>query len=289
MPKPSAEELSRAGDAFLGRPYDEMDCQEFVERCLRAVGIREDLKGSNAWYRKCLEEGWAGTPEECVRVFGSVPKGAFLFIHAFDGGEEKRGYRDGLGNASHIGIVTGRGKGAIHSSRSLGCVAESVFRGKTVQNGGWNRVGLWNRLDYGINEQRTTHNEQCMSAGGEVKKKMTATVTSPNGGPVNLRKKPDRSSALADRIPAGTEAELLESRGGWSRIRVKGKTGWMMTEFLQSMNNAWDGTDPSGVVPAAAEGSHESYSVTFSGLDLAQARAIMNDYPHNSVMEKEVG
>lgn len=28
--KASAEELSRAGDQYLGRSYDEMDCQEFI-------------------------------------------------------------------------------------------------------------------------------------------------------------------------------------------------------------------------------------------------------------------
>lgn len=147
--KYSAEELSRAGDKYLGRSYSEMDCQEFVERCLADIGCRLDLKGSNAWYRKVREEGWTGSPEECVRTFGSVPAGAFLFIHAFDGREVGRGYRDGLGNASHIGIRTGRGKGAIHSSAGRGCVAESEFHDRTVRNGGWNMVGLWNRMDYG--------------------------------------------------------------------------------------------------------------------------------------------
>ena len=105
MSKYSAEELSRSGDQFLGRSYEEMDCQEFVERCLQCIGLVLDLKGSNAWFRKMT---WTGTPEECVKIFGSVPTGAFLFIWANDGGEVRRGYHDGKGNASHIGIVTHR-------------------------------------------------------------------------------------------------------------------------------------------------------------------------------------
>lgn len=224
--------LSWAGDKFLGRPYSEMDCQAFVERCLREIGIALDLRGSNAWYRKCKEEGWTGTPEDCVRVFGSVPKGAFLFIWDDKGGEVKRGYTDGLGDATHIGIKTGRGKGAIHSSSSRGCVADSEFRDKTIR-GGWNRVGLWRQLDYGktvnwVLEHMGTEKPQ------EEEKTMTVTVKSPNGRPVNLRKAPTTSAALVDRIADGTEAELLEGGDEWSKIKAHGRIGWMKAEFLET-------------------------------------------------------
>ena len=139
--------LGTVGFDQLGTPYAQMDCQAFVEWCLRQCGLNKDLAGSNAWYREVMKNGTVLTPEECVKQLGKVPAGAFLFIHAFDGGEEKRGYHDGLGNASHIGIVTEKGEGAIHSSASRGCVAESRFKGKTIQ-GGWNKVGLWNRVAY---------------------------------------------------------------------------------------------------------------------------------------------
>ena len=143
--------LGTVGFDQLGTPYAQMDCQAFVEWCLRQCGLNKDLAGSNAWYREVMKNGTVLTPEECVKQLGKVPAGAFLFIHAFDGGEEKRGYHDGLGNASHIGIVTEKGEGAIHSSASRGCVAESRFKGKTIQ-GGWNKVGLWNRVAYDYGE-----------------------------------------------------------------------------------------------------------------------------------------
>ena len=236
MNKASAEELSRAGDQYLGRSYDEMDCQEFIERCLEAVGITLDLKGSNAWYRKCLEEGWTGTPEECVKMFGSVPKGAFLFIHAFDGGEEKRGYHDGKGNASHIGFKTGRGDGAIHSSASRGCVATSKFADKTIRNGGWNCVGLWNRLSYGKTVDWLLEH---MGIGGKPEEEkqeeataMQAIAKSENGKDINLRK--TKGGDLLDRVPSGSQVEILASGDEWSKVKWKNKTGWMMTEFLET-------------------------------------------------------
>ena len=143
--KPTGEELVKAGDSYLGRKYTEMDCQAFVERCLRDMGINLNLAGSNAWYRKMT---WVGSPEECKKEFGGIPVGAFLFILETDGKEPEKYRKDGIGNASHMGIKTGRGDGAIHSSKSRGCVATSVFRDRTI-NGGWNRIGLWDALDYG--------------------------------------------------------------------------------------------------------------------------------------------
>ena len=101
----NAEQFAKAGDKYIGKSYDDMDCQKFYEQCAKDTGLALDLAGSNAWYRKFIQTGWTGSPEECIRTFGRIPKGATLFIHAYDGGEEKRGYYDGLGNASHIGIV----------------------------------------------------------------------------------------------------------------------------------------------------------------------------------------
>ena len=153
--KISAIGFSLAGDRYLGRKYEEMDCQAFVEKCMADVGLRMDLGGSNSWYREVMKHGWAGPPEECARRFGSVPKGALLFILEPVSADTPAKFRsDGVGDAAHMGIVTGRGEGAIHSSQSKGGVVNSRFRGQTIPNGGWNRVGLYDRFDYGeaVNE-----------------------------------------------------------------------------------------------------------------------------------------
>jgi hypothetical protein len=143
--------LAEVGFQYLGTPYKEMDCQAFIERCLKDCGDNKNLPGSNAWYRECMNNGYVCTPEECVSLVGYVPKGAFLFILSDVDEHTPEKYRhDGIGDAKHIGIVTGRGKGAIHSSESRGCVCESEFHDKTIKNGGWNRVGFWAKVDYGV-------------------------------------------------------------------------------------------------------------------------------------------
>ena len=158
--KISALEFSMAGDKYLGRKYEEMDCQAFVEKCMADVGYRRDLGGSNSWYRECRSHGWVGSPEECAKEFGSVPKGAFLFILEPVGPKTPAKFRDdGVGDATHMGIVTGRGDGAIHSSKSRGGVVTSKFKGKTIPNGGWNRVGLLPVFDYGITSGKEDNSE----------------------------------------------------------------------------------------------------------------------------------
>ena len=256
MSKASAEKLAAAGFKYIGRSYKEMNCQDFVEKCLQGAGISVDLKGSNAWYRKIRAEGWTGTPEECKARFGSVPKGAFLFILAHDGGEVKRGYHDGLGNAKHIGITTGQGEGAIHSSESRGGVFESAFRGKTIRGGGWNCVGLWSRLSYGEKiDSLLDGGDQQDDKGGETVE--TAVVWSANGGNVKLRagKSPGSSSyRLYDEVPVGTSVEVLEHGDKWCKVSSGRRKGWyMMTEFLKFDGATVEpGEDPEA--PAAADG-----------------------------------
>ena len=257
--KYSAEEFSRAGDQFLGRSYEEMDCQALVERMMAAVGYRRDLGGSNSWYRECRSNGWTGTPEECLREFGSVPKGALLFIREDVSASTPGKFRsDGIGDITHMGVKTGRGDGAIHSSHSRGCVCTSKFRDRTIPNGGWNRVGLLNVFSYGKTvdwvlehggaEQGDGRNEGTVSAvprtWNEVtvpdvpsKKEaipMKGTVTAMSGSTVKLRQKPSTDCPIYWNIPVGTEMEIVDQRENWSKCICSGLTGWMKNEFIRT-------------------------------------------------------
>ena len=250
-----AAKLARAGCVYLGRAYSDMDCQAFVEAALRDCGEAKNLPGSNAWFRLMT---WTGTPEECVRKFGSIPAGAFLFILDQDGKEPAKYRADGIGNASHIGIYTGMtgkemvkqavedgnedaaaalvnyGDGAIHSSSTRARVCTSRFSGKAIK-GGWNRIGLWDRIHYSdkinsiLSGQPTPETEV---------KKMRAIATAPNGGSVNLRFFPNTSAALQTRVPVGKEVTVISRDGDWCQVDYTAENGhtfhgYMMTDFLK--------------------------------------------------------
>lgn len=209
--------------ALLGKSYKEMDCQEFVEEAMKAAGIYINKAGSNTWYRSMT---WTGTPGECIAKFGYIPKGAILFIVEYNGKEPEKYRKDGKGNASHMGIRTGQGLGAIHSSESKGGVFESTFKDKAI-NGGWNRVGLLDLFDYGdvINKYLKKGEESPMS-------EKTATVVAENGKAVNFRSGTSIKSALIDRLDIGTKVVLIADYGEWCKVSVNGKTGYIMSNYL---------------------------------------------------------
>ena len=230
--KVDALSFSFAGDKYLGRSYDEMDCQKFVEKCMADCGLRMDLAGSNAWYR---EMTWTGSPEECVRTFGQIPKGALLYILEQDGREPAKYHGDGIGNASHIGIVIERHEGAIHSSKSKGCVCYSVFKGKTIQNGGWNRIGLYDRFSYGKSVDWMLDHIGIGDAPvdqdqGKEEIPLQGIVTAPTGSTVNLRKSKD--GPLLERIQIGTTVTVVDYGPEWCKVIAGGLTGWMKTQFI---------------------------------------------------------
>lgn len=231
--------LGEAGFKYLGTPYSTMDCQAFVERCLLDCGLNKNLAGSNAWFREVYRNGVIMTPEDCVKQLGTVPKGAFLFILNHDGKEPEKYKPDGLGNASHIGLVTGRGEGAIHSSSSKGCVCESKFKNKSI-SGGWNRVGLWDQVSYDYSGGGTPTPTPTPTPEPEPEPVYeTAIATAPSGKYVNIRKMPSKASALVDRVPLRDAVTVTSHGSEWCKVKWKQKAGYMMTMYL-----SFDGTDP---------------------------------------------
>ena len=256
-----ASDLACGGCRYLGVPYSTMDCQAFVEKVLGDLGLRINLPGSNAWYRKMT---WVGTPDECRQKFGSIPPGAFLFILEQDGREPEKYKGDGIGNASHIGIYTAMtgnrmveiaradgdygagawnfGDGAINSSSSHAHVCTSAFSGKEIR-GGWNRIGLWDKISYGVEIDVLLKYGSETSTGGE---DMTGLDTigrvrvTTSGGTLNLRKEPNEDAKILTRIPNGTELEKTDGVTGWSRVTYGGQTGWVSDRFLTKVETADD-------------------------------------------------
>lgn len=242
-----AEDIAQVAPKYLGTPYSKLDCQAFVEKAMKDCGLEKNLPGSNAWYRECMEKGWVGTPEECKQKFGLIPFGAFLFILSNNGKEPKRYQSDGIGNASHIGLFTGmtgakmceiarqngvadadkydHGNGAIHSSASRGCVCTSKFSGKAI-NGGWNRIGLWNKIDYDLKTDLKTE-------GGKMDTYQAKVV----GGGLNLREQPNFNADRLCLIPNGEILTITDEAGKWAKTSYSGHTGWVSKDYIEPITD----------------------------------------------------
>ena len=64
-------------------------------------------------------------------------------------------------------------------------------------------------------------------------KPVTAIVVSDDGYPVKLRPTASTSQPYVEKIPVGTSVSVLEKGEEWSKVTALGKTGYIMTKFLQ--------------------------------------------------------
>lgn len=288
-----AKDLAKGGCKYLGTPYKTMDCQAFWEKVLKDCGLSKDLGGSNSWYRYMLEHGWCGTPEECKAKYGRIPEGATLYIRKDVSASTPEKFRhDGIGDITHMGIYTGMtgqemarlateagvkdaekyvfGDGAINSSSSRGGVCTSKFAGKSIPNGGWNRVGLYlEKVDYDGSEP---------GPGPEPKpvEPDWAKVVAEGGSTVKMRNKPTQSCGLYWDVPVGAEVMVYDwdaetdSKGQtWSRIRWAGIDGYMLRQFLQDEKDPWDPEGPWTVtIPNLTYEQAEQLCMDWSGAEM---------------------
>lgn len=133
--------------------YSDVDCQAFCELVLKDIGIRQpngavyNWKGSNDMARNACS--WIGTKEECIKKFGYIPVGAWAFMWDNTGNEKQRGYYDGKGNYSHIGIFVG--DNIVRDSTRIKDSTGKVIRDGVANRNfsAFNRIGLCNLLDFG--------------------------------------------------------------------------------------------------------------------------------------------
>lgn len=155
--------------------YSDADCQAFCEIVLRDIGVRTatgkvyNWKGSNDMARNATS--WIGTKEDCIKEFGCIPLGAWAFMWDNSGKEKERGYYDGKGNYSHIGIYIGN-----DTVRDSTRYKDSS--GKYVRDGvgnrklsAFNRIGLCKVLDFG-NVPEYNDKEKMLQLVTEMKSKL---------------------------------------------------------------------------------------------------------------------
>ena len=154
--KPTANQVARTATlaAHVGYTYDELDCQAFVEHCVRQAGGRMDYLGTNDMARRAA---WLGTLDEARAQGRLVPGAGLLIREATEANLPARYTGDGLGDFSHVGLYVGenaltdtdkngrrRACDVVHSSATMGRVA-----GSTLQNG-WTHALWFSEIDYAV-------------------------------------------------------------------------------------------------------------------------------------------
>ena len=241
----------------VGYTYDEMDCQAFVEHCVKQAGGEMAYSGSNDMARNAV---WLGTLEN-AKAAGKLVPGAGLLIREETEANLPAKYRgDGLGDFSHVGLYVGpdaltdtdkngnaRSCDVVHSSATMGRVA-----GSTLENG-WTHAMWFQEIDYGneaglwvdqgadsgdVADDGMDMSDELTAGTPATTVKRYAVVVSPDGGPVKLRKSASKDESLYWHVNPGARVQVERERDGWALIRAICTDGhtrraYMMSHFLR--------------------------------------------------------
>lgn len=242
--KPRAVQLARAAvqAVGVGYTYDELDCQAFIEHCARQAGGAMDYLGTNDMARRAA---WLGTLSQAQAEGRLVPGAGLLIREETEENLPARYASGGLGDFSHAGLYVGpdaltdtdktgrmRSCDAVHSSATMGRVA-----GSTLQNG-WTHAIWFPEIDYGEGDATGTPGAGTPTLTAGTVPTVYATVVSPDGGPVKLRKSASAEETLYWLVGAGARVLVERTEGAWSLITAICTDGhtrraWMMDRYLR--------------------------------------------------------
>ena len=122
-----------------GIPYSQLDCIGFVNQVRTDLGLRSMLNGTNSVWRS-NNLTWKGTLQDgynhwAVSRWDQLPQGILLFRIKSESDPDynvppipQRYYMDGIGNVTHVGVMTGLGQGIMQSGG---------YGGRGVHESGW--------------------------------------------------------------------------------------------------------------------------------------------------------
>lgn len=121
-------------------PYSELDCIGFVNKVRTDLGLQKLVNGTNSLWRS-NNLNWKGTLAEGLSRWTTtnnwidLPQGILLFRIKSESDPTyneppipARYYMDGIGNVTHVGIMTGMGQGVMQSGG---------YGGRGVHESGW--------------------------------------------------------------------------------------------------------------------------------------------------------
>ena len=101
----------------------------------------------------------------------------------------------------------------------------------TTLDGGWNYAGMWRPVYAACADKPAPEPKPVPvpvpSEGSR------AIVYADNGDPVKMRQYPDKTCRTWEKLPCGTEVEIVEPGETWAKINYGKRKGWfMMAKFL---------------------------------------------------------
>ena len=165
------------------------------------------------------------------------------------------GYNGDLTDYYHIGTVASTNPLRIIHMTSPTAKVDTDWRK-------WDFVGLWKSKYIAYPYQGKTDSN---AEPGETADPVFSRTIAESGKTVNMRVSPGFNGALLERVPVGDRVEILSEGTEWTKVKYKGKSGYILNAFLQ------------------IDGADKIYTVRISGLTAAQVRELRSMYKDSEV------
>lgn len=185
---------------YNGKPA--YDCATLVRKAAEAAGI-ELVSGATSQWKKTA---WESQGEYAQR-----PKGQLVIVFRMDGKDSSL--------MQHVGIELPDGSCIHAKGHEYGVVHDKPGAYP------WTNYGLLPGMQLEVDQVA-----EIVKKAPQIVAGMKGIVAAGSGSTVNLRKEPN--GKLIAPVQVGSEAKVLETKDGWSRIRVEVE-GWMMSMFLE--------------------------------------------------------
>lgn len=178
------------------------DCAQFVRYAMKEVGISLVSGATSQWNKTNWEQ--SGTID-------SLPKNKICCLYRWTGSVMQ-----------HTGVYQGDGSVIDARGSSSGIVKTKLESYK------WTHWGIPKGL-YATNTKQETTTQEVL------KVLYKAKVIANSGSTVRLRESMSSTAKTIAKIPVGTIVDVVEDNNGWDCIVYDGKTGYMMDEFLEKV------------------------------------------------------
>ena len=180
----------------VGRKWDGVpvwDCAQLTRYAAKAAGVTLPSGATSQWRKG---------PWKRKGTVGTLPLGEVLFL-----------YRQKGNVMQHTGIATGDGR-CIHArGTAYGVVQQGL------EDYAWTHwASPWEVLETPEKEGKADME--------------TAIVHADSGSTVRMRSGPGKGYTPVTSVPVGMAVDVLEWGQEWSRIRVDGEEGYMMSQYL---------------------------------------------------------
>lgn len=175
---------------------------------------------TGSWYSVKTPDGLTGYMNSAyLKVSGSggggsIPSGSTAYVTS--------------ANGLNVRLRSGPGKGySILASYAPGTVCTVLTAGQN-----WSRIQIGSLTGYMMTQFLTTNTPVTPTPQPQPTGEYKVYVTSSNGKGVNLRSGPSKSYPSIGFYSVATEAWMVTAGSIWSYIRIGGRYGYMMSEFL---------------------------------------------------------